>query len=246
MSFFKNTFFILIGFVLASCGGGVSLPKDSQRTGLHIFDVTCTGPQIMRVKVAGRGINDALKRHKRRTNRTYCNVVGYVDFIEGSELALIEAEEAEFQEDLKSQLALEKILKEREEKLEAERIAQTQAELKRRRLAMEEACESYGFQKGTDQFPNCIKDLNIAMQNAEREERLAREMRQEVARQAGLDREKQQDVADQARWNAIFSTVVQAGVATANTNAQIRNNNLNTQSIIHNQNINTQRLINGR
>ena len=53
-------------------------------------------------------------------------------------------------------------------------------------------------------LPNCIKDLNIAMQNAEREERLAREMRQEVARQAGLDREKQQDVADQARWNAIF------------------------------------------
>lgn len=246
MTLSRSTFPILCAFVLASCGGGVNLPEDSRRTGLHIFDVTCTGQLILRVKVAGRGINDALERHKRRANKSFCDVVGYVDFIEGSELALTEAEEAEFQQKLELELAQEKILKEREEKLEAERIAQTRAELKRRRLAMEDACESYGFQKGTDQFPNCIKDLNIAMQNAKREERLAREMRQEVARQAGLDREKQQEVADQARWNAIFSTVVQAGVATANTNAQIRNNNMNTNSIISNQNMNTQRLIRGR
>jgi hypothetical protein len=64
------------------------------------------------------------------------------------------------------------------------------------------------------------------------------EMRNEVARQGALGRAQEAKSASEARWNAILQTVVQAGVATANTNRQISNDNFNTNRIIFNQNLN--------
>lgn len=240
----RNTFIILCAFVLASCGGA-SLPSEAMKAGSHSFFMTCgaSGEPFLVTEV-GKNFNDAVTRYRLSApDRWYCKSSSYKNLEKDSATKYRSVFYAE--EDAKRSL-IQAAREKAEAKKQARLAEERAAEMRRRRIVMEDACESYGFQKGTDQFPNCIKDLNIAMQNAQREERLAREMRQEVARQAGLDREKQQEVADQARWNAIFSTVVQAGVATANTNAQIRNNNMNTRSIITNQNMNTQRLIKGR
>lgn len=222
---------VLMAFAVSACAGSSEGLKLSPTPGEHRFLVSCSLKEPVEVVSVGKNGKDAMSRLKNiDLSYAYCSrkYLGYNSGTFGAWAALFYQEDEEKRERLRRQEI---------EAREAEERAK-QAEIKRRRLAMEQACLNYGFKYDTDQFAHCIKDLTIAVRAAEREERIAMEMRNEVAKQGALGRAQEAETAKQARWNAVLQTVVQAGVATANANRQISNDNFNTNRIIFNENLN--------
>jgi hypothetical protein len=227
----KVTFALICSLALVACANSSQTLYLSPNPGEHRFLISCPLKEPIEVISIGKNGKDAKSRLKNiDMSYGYCSqkYLGHNSGTYGAWAALIYQENEK-----KRELARRQEIEARE----AEERAK-QAEIKRRRLAMEQACLNYGFKYDTDQFAHCIKDLTIAVRAAEREERLAMEMRNEVARQGALGRAQEAKSASEARWNAILQSVVQAGVATANTNRQISNDNFNTNRIIFNQNLN--------
>jgi hypothetical protein len=227
----KTVAVTLCSLALAACASSGQTIQLSPKPGQHRFLVSCPLKEPVEVVSIGENGRDAKSRLKNiNKSYPYCSQK-YLGYISGTygKWASLNYEEIEQKREFVRQQEIES--------REAEEQAK-QAEIKRRRLALEQACLNYGFKYNTDQFAHCIKDLTIAVRDAEREERLAMEMRNEVARQGALGRAQDAETAKEARWNAIFQTVVQAGVTTANANRQISNDNLNTNRIIFNQNLN--------
>ena len=232
----KATFALLCSLALVACANSSQTLQLSPNPGEHRFLISCPLKEPIEVISIGKNGKDAQSRLKNiDMSYGHCSqkYLGHNSGTYGAWASLLYQENEK-----KRELARRQEIEARE----AEERAK-QAEIKRRRLAMEQACLNYGFKLNTDQFANCIKDLNIAMRAAEREERLAMEMRDEVARQGALERAQEAETARQARWNAIFQTVVNAGVATYNTNRQISNDNLNASQIMMNNTMNTNRII---
>ena len=213
--------------VATGCAQKSELPVEAKRVGLHSFKVQCLGSELKTVSIVGRGVADALKRYKSMNAQKICSLLEYVQYHEGSEGDYNKQTEKEFQEIAARQIAFEKKQRLQEQLEEEQRQAELKAERQRRNRKLTNACRNFGFSSNTPELANCVKDLVLAMQAEEREERLASNLRSEVARQGELNRQKQQKVADQASWDARLQRISDY----YNTSRIIKNNNQNTDCI---------------
>ena len=223
-----RTILISLAIVLvAGCAQKSALPVESKRVGLHSFKVQCVGSEPKTVSIVGSGINDALKRYKNLNAGKVCSLFEYFKYHEGTEKDYIKQSEKEFNERAARQIAFEEKQRLQMQLEEERRQAQLRAERDRRNQKLAGVCKNFGFKPQSSELANCVKDLVLAMQAEEREERLASELRNEVSRQGELNRQKQQAVADQASWDARLQRISDY----YNTNRVIQNNNQNTDCI---------------
>lgn len=224
---------ILSAIVLATgCSPKGELPIEAKKVGLHSFKAQCVGFEPETVSVVGRGFPDALKRYKSMNAGKVCSFLEYVKYHEGSEGEYAKQSEKEFKERAASQIAFENKQRLRKQIEEEQRQAELRAERQRRNRKLADTCRNFGFAPNTPELANCIKDLVLAIQAEEREERLASKLRSEVSRQGELNRKKQQQVADQASWDARLQRISDY----YNTSRVIENNDLNTNKVIQNNN----------
>lgn len=221
---FRLLLFLLLCLSVLSCASDPKM-QFAGLAGKHRFLVSCPLKTQKVVVSIGKNAEDARVRlAKIEKEYAYCkrDYLGYETGTQGDWASLSYSEE-------------EKLRLEKSEAEARKRLAKLQAEQlekERRKQAIRGACEDFGFVVGSELFAVCVKDVSLAIQKASLDQQMALELRSEIAGQGQMNRQ-------QARWNAIFQSVVN----TNNANRIMQNQNANTQRIISNDNLNSNRSI---
>jgi hypothetical protein len=219
------TCFILTSLI-ASCGGGKSAAGIDQ-TGLHSFFVSC-GPNApsQLVSEVGKNFNDAVLRFRlKQPENWYCKSKGYSKYSEGTKNQYLSTF---FDEQIQRSEQIDSARQEEEDKRIAAAKERQLAERMRRRLAIEAACQGYGFNTADAQFAGCVKDVSLSIAAMEQKENLEGKMRSTIRSEGALTRSNQEQIAEENRRSARWNARLLATTQTQNTDRLIQNNNMNS------------------